>query len=500
MRTKSNFDTGFSGVFWMGMMTILNYCAQLVITYFLARLLSPADYGEVVALTILIGLAELFWMFGVGPAIVQKADISKDDIITGNTLNILFGIFVFIVINILAIPLVKLFSISDIVMLRVFSFVFILNSLASLSQALSQKKCRFKRISVVRSISIIFYGGAAISLAFMQFGPWALVYANLLQALLVSVLFLILEPVPVKFKIHKESAGKLLHFGGGFTLARFFNYLATRGDSFVINKLMGKSELGLYTRAQQLLMYPVNLVGETLDQVLFPLLSQNNGDKKKLKQVFLNGTGTIAFITAPIAIAAFIRAEEMIVFFLGENWLDAVLPFRMLIIGLFFRTGYKLSESLVRAMGKVYQGALIQVIYALFVVAGAYLGHFYGLAGVASGVTVAFTVNYILLTGLCMYLVRISMADLLRTIVPSLIYSTIAIAAVMQADPLFITLNNPLLICVVTAVFVFLVYLLCFVMLKKWTMSAELRAFILALAQRFSLRRRKLKRVQEANA
>jgi PST family polysaccharide transporter len=491
MQNKSDFQTGFSGMFWMGTTTILNYCIQLIITYFLARLLTPSEYGQVAALTILIGLAELFWMMGVGQAIVQKKDITNEDIITGNTLNVIFGISVFLLINGFAPLLVKMFSISDTMMLRVYSVIFIVNSFSGVSQSLSQKKYKFKRISIIRSFSIVVYGAIAVTLASFHLGPWALVYANSFHVILISILFLIYEPVTFRFGIYKTSVNKLLHFGGGFTIARFFNYLALKGDSFVVNKLMGKSELGLLSRAQQLLMYPVSLIGETLDQVLFPLLSKSKGDQIKLKRVFLNGTGVIALITAPVSIVAFFCAEELIGFFLGDGWTSAVEPFKVLIIGLFFRTGYKLSESLLKALGKVYEGAAIQFLYAIIVIAGAYFGHFYGLSGVALGVTVAFTINYIMLTGLSMYLIKIKLSEILNVLFPSVLYGSLTILVLRSADFLLSNVVNNFITCVVTTVFVFLVYGILFFALKSLTMTKELSGFLTALFLRFDLRRKR---------
>lgn len=481
MKNKSDFETGFSGMFWMGLTTAMNYCVQLIITYFIARLLSPSDYGQVAALTILIGLAELFWMLGVGQAIVQKKDLSEEDITTGNTLNILFGLVVFMIINIFATTLVKVFSISDVTMLRVYSIVFILNSFSGLSQSLSQKKCKFKRISIIRSFSTFIYGIAAITLAFLSLGAWSLIYANIIQTLFITILFIIFEPIPLRFAIKIVSVKKLLYFGGGFTIARFFNYLATRGDSFVVNKMMGKSELGILSRAQQLLMYPVSLVGETLDQVLFPLLSKSKDDYEKLRRVFLNGTSIVSLITAPISIVAFFRAEELIVFFLGSNWLETVWPFKMLIVGLFFRTGYKLSESLLRAMGKVYQGAIIQGIYACIVIVGAYIGHHYGLSGVALGVTVAFTINYIILTGVSMFLVKIHIKDIFIALIPASIYSSITVLIMIFANDFISNIINNFITCVVSTFIVFFVYGLVLITTQKFTMTRELRGFIFTI-------------------
>jgi PST family polysaccharide transporter len=116
---------GISGMFWMNIMALARYAVKIVTTYFLARLLTPADYGEITAISVLVGFAEIFWMMGIGPAIVQKKELTNDDIKTGNTINIILGVGIFACIFIFAGSLCNLFSISSAAMLRVYSIVFL---------------------------------------------------------------------------------------------------------------------------------------------------------------------------------------------------------------------------------------------------------------------------------------------------------------------------------------------------------------------------------------
>lgn len=474
MSKSSDFETGVKGMFWMSLMTVVSYLIQLVITYILARLLTPANYGEVAAITILIGFANLFWTMGVGPGIVQKKKLSQEDIITARTLNILFGFIIFMCINIFGEFFVKIFSISNKSMLHIFSFVFILNSLSGVSQSLMQKKCKFKQIAIMKFIALIFYGISAVVLAIMGLQTWALIFAQLVQTLVVTVLFINYEKVGFKLHIYRESAKDLLYYGGGFTISNIFSYIASNGDNFVVNKLMGAVSLGAYSKAYQLLMYPVTLIGETVDQVLFPLLSKSQDDIEKLKRVFVSGTGFIALLSVPISIIAFVCGEHLVRFFLGEKWLSTVMPFKLMVVGLFFRIGYKLSDSLIRALGKVYSRIWIQIIYATLVVTGAFVGHRYGLAGVAVGVTIAFTSNYLLMTALCIFYIRVPLIKIIENIIPSLIMGLISIMALNLINNLKFANMSSLLVCIVTTLYVGGIYCLSFIILKRFIIPEEL--------------------------
>ena len=67
----------------------------LIINSILARLLTPTDYGVVSIITVFTGFFVMIANIGIGPAIIQNKELSKDDIS-----NIfIFTIFIGIVIS-----------------------------------------------------------------------------------------------------------------------------------------------------------------------------------------------------------------------------------------------------------------------------------------------------------------------------------------------------------------------------------------------------------------
>lgn len=170
MNDKTLIKKGISGMAWMTGSTIIAYIIQLIITAILARYLSPADYGEVAAINILVGLADIFWMLGIGPAIVQKQELTSEDIYTGNTINIIFGLAIYIIICVFANALCGLFNIESAFMLRIFSLVFILNSVSSISKSLVQKNCDYKNMALIKIAGIVIYGAVAMVFVFKNMG------------------------------------------------------------------------------------------------------------------------------------------------------------------------------------------------------------------------------------------------------------------------------------------------------------------------------------------
>jgi PST family polysaccharide transporter len=76
---------------------------------------------------------------------------------------------------------------------------------------------------------------------------------------------------------------------------------------------------------------------------------------------------------------------------------------------------YKMSDSLARATGAVYRRAWRQVIYAAAVFTGSYVGHFWGINGVACGVSIALLINFLLMSHLSIKLTGVSWRTIVAT-------------------------------------------------------------------------------------
>ncbi len=73
-----------------------------------------------------------------------------------------------------------------------------------------------------------------------------------------------------------------------------------------------------------------------------------------------------------------------------------VVPFQILALGMFFRTSYKLSDTIARATGAVYDRAWRQAVFAIAIAVGSLIGQLWGLPGVVLGVIAGVATNYFL--------------------------------------------------------------------------------------------------------
>jgi O-antigen/teichoic acid export membrane protein len=175
----------------------------------------------------------------------------------------------------------------------------------------------------------------------------------------------------------------------------------------------------MYSRAFQLIVMPANLFGQVLDTVLFPAMSAVQDSRSRLTSAFRRGVLFITVVVLPISVLCIILAPEIIRVVLGKNWENAIAPFQILSVSILFRTSYKMSDSLARATGAVYDRAWRQILFALFVFIGAWVGTQWGLAGVACGVLLATCLNYLFMADLSLKLISMSWKDFFKDQIPS---------------------------------------------------------------------------------
>lgn len=476
-------EKAITGVYWMGLMSGVTLVLKFLTIMVLSRVLNPDEFGVVAALLIVISFAEIFWMMGIGPAIVQKKELSDDDITTGNILNIIFGVSVYGCIYVCAPMIAAFIGIDNIVMLRVISVVFVINSISGVSGSLLQRDMEFKSIGIIQTIALVVYGFSAIIFALLGWGAWALIFAQLLQVTVQTMLSLLKRPIRISVSLRKKSAKELMYFGIGFTLSRIFNNIALQGDYFVVNRALGTTALGFYNRAYQLLMLPTHVIGHVVDKVLFPLLSKFQDKNEKLRYVFLNITLLIALISLPITIISLIMGAELVTCVLGKNWNATVIPFKILMISLFFRMAYKICDSLVRSIGAVYQRLWVQIVYAITVIVGAFIGKEWGINGVAIATTIAIITNYILMTTLIMRLIKLKLNQLLSYLFPIFIASGVIGGMSYIVSLLMMDIPGAILRLILLTLTVSLMYIISFKYIIIKMLPADFSRFVTTIME-----------------
>jgi PST family polysaccharide transporter len=385
-----------TGLSWVFSGSVGSALLRVGVLAILARLITPEAFGVMSAVVMVCSFAELFGQVGVAPALVQKDEVTREDISTALAVSMIMGTLLGAGLFIMAPVIADLFDNQNLTSpLRLISLIFPARVAGIISSALLQRASRFRALSLIDLGSyVVGYAGLSIVLAFLGLGYWALIWAHFAQMILCNVGYVIASPHSFRLSLHRASLSALLRYGSGFTIARLGNFLGGNVDYLVVSRYLGPAALGFYSRAYYVMQQPTKLIGDVGEQVLFPLFSSIKREKERIVQAYYICSITVFLLTSFIAAQIFVVAPDIVIILLGPGWEPAVVPIQFLIVSLPFRVAWKTSSTLIKSEGSTFLLAVWQWIYAAMVFIAAFIGSAYGINGVSLGVAVVMAANY----------------------------------------------------------------------------------------------------------
>jgi PST family polysaccharide transporter len=410
---------------------------QLLAIMALGRLLTPAEFGLMGAATVVIAFSQIVSQVGVGPAIIQRRELEPAHLRVAVTLSCILGLLLGAIVWFGAPAIAAFYRMPKLEpVLRTVAFLFPLDGLNTVAKSLLTRQLRFRLYVALDAGSYILgYAAIGVLLAWLGFGVWALVIAQLSQVTLRTTVMYLAVRHPIRPSLNLRAGRDLLSFGFGHSMAQIGTLLSQQGDNLVVGRWLGAAALGVYGRAYNLMMMPASAFGRIVNRVLFPVMAQVQGERPRLANAYERALAIVALISLPLSSFLWVVAPELIPVVLGPAWGGVVLPFRLFTVSLLFRMSSKISDACTKAAGEVYKRALIQFGYAALVVAGAIMGQRWGVGGVAVCVSIAMGINWLNMTQLGRSVTGLDWTRFARAHAPAaLLALVIGSAAILAAE------------------------------------------------------------------
>ncbi|MGH7770070.1 MAG: lipopolysaccharide biosynthesis protein [Candidatus Binatia bacterium] len=372
------------GVFWMILVKVFGQVISWTITIYVVRILSPNDYGLMAMAGVYLSFVMLFNEVGLGSAIIQKKDLTQEDL-SNICWAIIFINVVLYVLSVLSAPLIAAFfnepRVTDVI--RVASIIFIIHSLGLVSYHMLTRDMIFNRRSQAEMIGNLSGAVSTLWLATHGFGVWSLVWGTIIVEATRNLLFFVFYPWKLDFAFSFSKIKGMTQFGSKVALARFFWYLYSNMDLLIAGKILGKTQLGFYSIAVQFSTIPLDKVVSTISQVAFPVFSAVQDDHALLRRYFLTIVKFVAFVSFPAFLGIFVIAESAVPLFLSTKWMPAILPLQILCMVATFRAINTMNAPLVLAIGRPEILMFNNLIMAVVLALSFFIGSDYGLTGFA---------------------------------------------------------------------------------------------------------------------
>lgn len=315
--------------------------AQLVVSIILARLLMPEAYGILALITVFVNLATVVVETGFGSSVIQKKDITKQQINTIFTFNLMVAVILCGTLWALAPLIASFYSNYDqtllIKVIRIYSLILPLGAVTSIQTAVLYRDMHFKKLFVVNILVTVLSSAVGIALAYMNAGVWALVFQQL-SAKAVTLLILL---VAVKWKpwlnFQFRQAGSMFRFGGNILLNRLLNMLYHQVSSLVIGKKYNPDTLAYYTKGNTFPSIIATNTDYALQKVMFSAYSKHQEDLEKVKSMMRKTICLSTFILSPLMFGMLACTENFIRVVLTDKWLPATIYMQIFCLSFFLQ-------------------------------------------------------------------------------------------------------------------------------------------------------------------
>mgnify|MGYP005841548825 CR=1 FL=1 len=326
-----------------GIQVFLRFASIVV----LARLLIPEHFGLIGMVTSLTILIERFQDLGLGDAIVQRKEITHEQVSTLFWINLAICAFFTLIVVLLAKLIAWFYGDERLIWITIaLASNFVFAGSAIQHQALIRRQMRFDHFALIKIISITFGFGLAIVLAWQGYGYWALVWKELGRTFMNAVLAWSFCSWRPGLPVRNSGVRSMLKFGYNVTGYNMLFYLSNNLDSILIGKFAGAAPLGLYSRAKQLTAIPVGQLFEPIQYVSLPALGILQDNPQRYRSYFLKMLAVLCFLYMPIVVYLAIYAHPLVLLTLGPQWMAAVPIFKLLAIAMFL-------QPIVRMLGLI---------------------------------------------------------------------------------------------------------------------------------------------------
>lgn len=310
-----------SGVKWAGGAQILRNILAIIAMVILARLLSPVDFGLMGMAVVVIAFLELSGELGIGAAIIQRPNLSNELLSSAFWFNAGLGVLLSLLL-IGAAPYFATFFREErlAAILSVLAIALLASRLGAVQRALLERQLRFAELATI-DISATFFGATVgIVSAYLGRGVWSLVFQTITIAVTTTGLYWTFSSWRPAFAFSRSQVSSIMGFSLNLTGANIFNYCARSADNIIIGRYLGAQDLGYYSLAYQIMLYPMQHVSRVIGRVLFPVMSQIQDDDERLRRACLWVVPGLAIITLPMMAGLWAIATPFVQVVFGPDW------------------------------------------------------------------------------------------------------------------------------------------------------------------------------------
>lgn len=425
---ESNKQKVAGGLFWSYGERIMAQLVSLVVSIVLARLLEPENYGVISIVMIFITFCDAIVSGGFGNAIVQKKDADELDVNTMLCCSVATSFLLYLIIFCAA-PFIADFYEMDIIrsILRVLGLRLLISGVNSIQRAWIQKRMLFKRFFISTSFGTIISAIVGIVMAYIGMGAWALVAQYLTNSFIDTTVLLITNDWKPRLQFSWVRAKNMLSYGWKVLVTTVVYTIEGDLRSLIIGKKFGSADLAYYDQGKKFPNLLVTNTNTSISNVMFPVLSENQNDLIRLKQMCRRAVRVGIFLLSPLLIGLIGVADTFVVAVLSAKWVPCIPFLRILTLVFLVRPFTTTCQQSILSVGRSDVTLKIEILVNAVAIGILFYSVFIleSVIGIAIGTLFAEGVSMVMFMYYENKIIRYSYKEQLQDLLPSLTMSTL---------------------------------------------------------------------------
>ena len=342
-----------SSLFWKLLERGGTQGVQFIVQIVLARLLLPEDYGVIAIVSVFILLSSVFVQSGLNSALIQKKDADELDFSTVFYLSLFIAAVLYIIIFIAAPFISDFYNMKELgKILRILSITLFFGAFNSIQNAHISRNMRFKKLFISSLGAIVLSGILGIVAAYLGWGVWALVLQQFTNQLFVMMIMWLTVKWRPKLLFSFKRMKILYSYGWKILASSLINTLYQDIRTLIVGRIYSSAMLGYYNRGKQFPNIIVINIDGTIQSVMFPALSSNQDNTKRIKEMVRRSIVISSYIIFPLMVGLGVVAEPLVKIVLTEKWLPSV-PFLQIFCASFaLRPIHGANLQAIKALGR----------------------------------------------------------------------------------------------------------------------------------------------------
>lgn len=370
---------------------------SFVVSIVLARILSPEHYGAIALVTIITTILNVFVDSGLGNALIQSKDAGDVEFSTVFFTNVAFCVLLYLLLFFTA-PFIALFYKDEALtpVIRVLGITLIISGLKNIQQAYVAKNLLFKKFFFATLTGTAVAAVVGITIAYKGGGVWALVAQQLVNITIDTIVLWIIVPWKPKPLFSLDALKRLFGYGWKLLVASLLHTIYVDIRQLVIGRVYTPSDLAFYNQGQKFPQFISSNINYSIDSVLFPVLSKEQENVNKVKEMTRRSIKVAAYIMWPLLLGLAAISKNLVTLVLTDKWLPCIPYFIISCFCFGFQPIQSANLNAIKALGRSDIFLKLEIIKKTISTAIVFISMPFGVYAIALGGLI-----YEIIAGIC---------------------------------------------------------------------------------------------------